>query len=593
MPRETTSIAYTYLVGLLRFQPVKNWRSYIPIVDVLRRYRAGDFSHDLVAGVILGVITVPQAVAYAFLAGLPAQAGLYACLLPMIMYAILGSSRELVVGPVAVAALMVAATVKEFAPAYSYEYLSITTVLSLQAGLLLWILRLSQMGGIVNLMSHPVVTGFVNAAALIIILSQLLPFTGQEAQVGNTTWDNLGALAGTFNTINPATTIIGLTALGILVGCQRYGHLLLRPFMEVDDDSPANRIGPMLVVLVSVLAVIGFGLDERFGVATVGHIPAGLPSLTIPPFDPQLWIDLAPSSAIIALVAYVESFTVATMLATRRRQRVNSHQDLIALGAANISAAFTGAYPVAGSFSRSSVNFSAGARTPISAIVCALIIIVTLVALTPLFERLPHAALAAIIGASVFSLLDFTSLRGHWRFYHHDVITHLVTMVSVLITNVETGLLIGVATSIALFIRRSSRPTVTLVGRIPNSEIFRSTKHHDVETFRHVAAVRVDENIYFANAYQVENRLLKVVQTKPNTRHMLIVMSSVNLIDVTGLEMLVRVNQNLSRMDIKLHLSEVKSKVMDQLRTTALPMDLSGNLFFSTDQAMRDLTEQV
>lgn len=583
-------------MSLFKFEPVKNWRSYIPILDVIRRYRSGDFGHDAVAGIILGVITVPQAVAYAFLAGLPAEAGLYACLVPMMLYAILGSSRELVVGPVAVAALMVAATVKEFAPAYSYEYLSIATIISLQAGLLLWILRLSRMGGVVNLLSHPVVSGFVNAAALIIILSQLLPFTGQDSQVGNSTWDNLMALSGSIEKINPVALAIGVGGLVVLWLTQKFGHHLLRPFSNRDSDeleqSPITRIGPMVVVLISVLAVIGFNLDGRFDVRTVGAIPAGLPSLTIPPFNLDLWIDLAPSSAIIALVAYVESFTVATMLATRRRQRVNSHQDLIALGAANIGAAFTGAYPVAGSFSRSSVNFAAGARTPVSAMVCAIVVVITLLALTPLFARLPQAALAAIIAASVYSLLDFRSLRGHWRFYHHDVITHVVTMVAVLVSDVETGLLIGVATSIALFIRRSSRPTVTLIGRIPNSEVFRSTKHHDVETFGHVAAVRVDENIYFANANQIENRLLKVVQQKPRTRHLLLVMSAVNLVDVSGLEMLRRINENLGRMDIKLHLAEVKSKVMDALKTTELPTSLSGSIFFSTDQGMRDLADR-
>jgi len=495
-----------------------------------------------------------------------------------------------------VAALMVAATVKEFAPAYSYEYLSIATIISLQAGLLLWLLRLSRMGGVVNLLSHPVVSGFVNAAALIIILSQLLPFTGQGSQVGNSTWDNLTALSGSIEKVNPIALAIGFGGLVILWLTQRYGHLLLVPFSQREteelEQSPITRIGPMIVVVLSVVAVIGFNLDGRFGVPTVGNIPAGLPSLTIPPFNLELWIDLAPSSAIIALVAYVESFTVATMLATRRRQRVNSHQDLIALGAANIGAAFTGAYPVAGSFSRSSVNFAAGARTPISALVCAVVVVITLLALTPLFARLPQAALAAIIAASVYSLIDFKSLRGHWRFYHHDVITHVVTMVAVLMSDVETGLLIGVATSIALFIRRSSRPTVTLIGRIPNSEVFRSTKHHDVETFGHVAAVRIDENVYFANATQIENRLLKVVQQKPRTRHLLLVMSAVNLVDVSGLEMLRRINENLSRMDIKLHLAEVKSKVMDALKTTELPTSLSGSIFFSTDQGMRDLADR-
>jgi SulP family sulfate permease len=295
----------------------------------------------------------------------------------------------------------------------------------------------------------------------------------------------------------------------------------------------------------------------------------------------------------IALVAYVESYSVGTSIATRERTRVNSHQELIALGAANISAAFTGAYPVAGSFSRSSVNYQAGGRSQVSSLFCMVVIVITLLFLTPLFERLPQACLAAIVTISVIGLIDFRSLIEHWGIYRQDAMTETATLATVLLFGVETGLLIGVALSIAFFIRRSSRPKVTLVGRIVNTEHFRAVKRYDTETLPHVAALRVDENIYFANANQVESKLQKTVMRRPATRHVLLVCSAVNMIDISGLQMLRRFNDNLNSMGIKLHLAEVKGPVMEQLKSGSFPTKLTGSIYFTTHQAMRDLEERV
>ena len=577
----------------IRLQPVPNWRSYIPLLDVLATYRRRDFDHDLVAGLVLGVITVPQAIAYAFLAGLPAQAGLYACLLPMIVYAVLGSSRELVVGPVAIAALMVAATVGDFAPAHSNAYLGITTVLCLQVGIMLWLLRLTQMGGVVNLLSHPVVSGFVNAAAILIIVSQLPAFTGIGHDGTGDTFDEVLYLVRHLDELEPVALALGLGSLVVLSVVRRWGYFAVLPlFRRVGRNHPVTRAGPLLVVIAATLSVLAFDLDGRFGLQTVGFVPPGLPVFTLPPFDLALWRDLVPSSAMIALVAYIESFSIGTMLASRRGRRLNANQELIALGAANIGAAFTGAYPVAGSFSRSSVNFAAGARTPISAFVCMAVIVATLLWLTPAFAAMPHAALAAIIIVSVADLIDFRPLREHWSFYRYDTITHLVTMTAVLTLGVEAGLLIGVLVAVAFFVRQSSRPHIAVVGRIGDSEHFRNVARHQAATFPHVAAVRVDENLYFANANQVENELTQLATRHEGIRHLLLVCSAVNFIDTSGLTMLTRVNDNLERLGIRFHLSEVKGPVMDQLKTTHFPARLTGSIFFTTDQAMRDLKER-
>jgi len=581
---------------------VRNWRSYIPILDVVTHYQRADFGHDLVAGLVVGVITIPQAIAYAFLAGLPPQAGLYACLAPMVVYAILGSSRQLVVGPVAVAALMVAAAVGEHAPLYSDAYLGITTVLCLQAGVFLWLLRVWNMGGVVNLLSHPVIVGFVNAAALLIIVSQISAFTGissgLEGGVSSNPFDQLMVLLANADSLNITTAAVGAGCFVglwlVRLGAVPVARALLRPFgRTLPDQHPLARLGPLLVASGAAVAVWGWDLDLQAGVATIGFVPSGLPGFTMPPFDWDLWVDLAPSSAMIAVVAYIESYSIGTMLATRKRTRINANQELIALGAANISAAFSGAYPVAGSFSRSSVNYQTGARTPVSSLVCAFVIVLTLLFFTPLFARLPHAALAAIVIASVTGLMDFRSFRAHWHIYPEDSVTQLVTLFTVLLFGVEAGLITGVALSIAFFVRQSSRPHVAIVGRIGDSEHFRSIRRYDVETFQHIAAARVDENLYFANANQVENKLLKVVQRRPSTKHLLLVCSAINMIDISGLEMLYRINQTLEEMGIKLHLSEVKGPVMDQLEATDFVMSMTGSVFFTTDQAMRDLAERT
>jgi sulfate permease, SulP family len=333
-----------------RFDPrLPDWRSYVPLLDSLSSYRRRDFNHDLVAGLVLGVVTIPQAVAYAFLAGLPAQAGLYACLVPMVLYAIFGSSRELVVGPVAVAALMVVAAVSRHAEPFTDDYASIALVLCLQAGIFLWLLRLWQMGGVVNLLSQPVIGGFVNAAAILIILSQIPAFLGLEVRLS----ENGFLMAREVVQQLPQASLVaaGLGGLGLILlwMCRHYAYYMMIPLQRrVSRRHPITNAGPVLVAIISLLLVYFLELDTRFDLRTVGALPAGLPSLTLPPFNLQLWLDLAPASAMVALVVYVESYAIGSTLATRRHRRLNGNQELIALGVANVGAAFSGAYPVAG-----------------------------------------------------------------------------------------------------------------------------------------------------------------------------------------------------------------------------------------------------
>ena len=559
---------------------MSRWTRFLPNIDALRDYRRVDFDHDLIAGLVLGVVTVPQAVAYAFLAGLPAQAGLYACLVPITIYAVLGSSRQLVVGPVAIAALMVAATVGEHAPAHSDAYLGITTILCMQVGMLLWLLRLFRMAGIVNLLSHPVITGFVNAAAILIIVSQLTAFTGIAIDRGGSAVDHLAQLASGIGNLNPVAVGVGTVSLAALWLVRRYAGL----WMD-DRNHPISRTGPVVVAILStgIVALFGLNLD------TVGHVPAGLPKFALPPLDLGLWLDLAPAAAMIALVTYIESFSIATTLESKQRRRVDASQELVALGTANIGAALTGAYPVAGSFSKSSVNVAAGAKTSVSCLVCAVVILVTLLWLTPLFKYLPHSTLSAIIIVSIFGIIDFSMLREHWRFFRVDVVVHFLTLGGVLLLGVEGGLLLGVGGAIVLFVHRSSRPYIAVVGRLPGSSHFRNVNRYATETSPHVAAIRLDENLHFANANQVEDRFLAIMGRHGEARHLVLVCSAINFIDGTGLEMLRRLNHTLHSRGVALHLSEVKSRVRQRLESTRLVAELSGNLYLTTDEAMREL----
>ena len=577
--------------------------NYLPIVEVARSYRSADLPHDVVAGVAVGMLTVPQALAYALLAGLPAQAGLYACLAPMVIHALLSSSRQLIVGPVAIAALLVAATVGEHAPAYSDAYLGITTVLSLQVGMILTLLRLLQAGGIVNLLSHPVIAGFVNGAAVVIVVSQLAPLTGIGATTppGDGAVDHIVLLVGRLAEINPTALGLGLGGLVLMALVRRWGPVLLRLRDTHGEDirHALSRTGPVLATVAGTAVVAGFGLD----VGVVGSVPAGMPALTVPLFDAQLWWDLVPNALLIALVAFVESYSIGKTLASRERRRIDSHQELVALGAANIGAALSGAYPVAGSFSRSSVNYACGARTPFSALVCAAVIVVTLLWLTPLFRNLPHAVLAAIVIVAVYELTDFRSVLRDWRFYRPDVLTHFATFGGVLLAGVEAGLVIGIGVAVVLFLRGSATPHIAVVGRLADTPHFRNVKRYPVRTWHHLVAVRVDESFYFANADKLENRLADLVDHPQRgaidedaegdgpVEHLLIIMSAVNFIDTTGLEMLERLTHRLADRDVALHLCEIKGPVRDQLEHVAVDEWLTGTVFQTTDDAFSALTQ--
>jgi SulP family sulfate permease len=385
------------------------------------------------------------------------------------------------------------------------------------------------------------------------------------------------------------TLTIGMTALIFLLCAKTFIQRMLELVGLRNGDHPLAKTGPLWAALAGILVVST--MDLSGAIETVGAVPQGLPALAWPAMDLALWLALLPSAAVIAVITYIESYSIGATLAAKEREQVRPNQELIALSAANIGAALSSAYPVAGSFSRSGVNYAAGARSPVSSIVCAVIIVCTLLFFTEAFVDLPKAALAAIVMVSVLNLIDLDSWRKNWSTYRQDCWTEWGTAAGVLALGVEVGLLFGVLLSVAFFLRGASNPVITQIGRLGDSEQFRSAKRYPVTLHHHVLALRVDENIFFANATQIEARVVGRALRRRGTRNVVLACGSVNRIDSTGLTMLLRVSRTLADADIGFHLSEIKGPLMQALGPANLAENISGEIFFSNDAAMRALTQ--
>lgn len=559
---------------------------FVPILGWLPAYRRNDLPGDLMAGIIVAIVLVPQGMAYAMLANLPPEIGLYASLVPPVLYGIFGSSRALAVGPVAIMSLMTASATAAYAG--TAGRLEVALVLALISGLLLLAMGVLRLGLLVNFLSHPVISGFTSAAALVIAFSQLRHLLGLEMAGGLPFFETVRQSALHLASANPATAALGVGSVVLLLAWRGPVGRLLRSFgLPEALAGPIAKGGPLVVVAGGTALAALFHLDVSAGVATVGAIPEGLPGLALPSFDPDLWRELAPAAALIAIVGFLESVSVARALASKRRQKIDANQELIALGSANIGAAFTGAYPVAGGFGRSVVNFSSGAATPLASIITAVLIGVTLLFLTPLFHALPRAVLAAIIVVAVAALIDLASFRRAWRYDRTDAAAQAVTFVAVLAIGVELGIVAGIVLSLLLHLWRTSRPHIAVVGRVGATEHFRNVKRHTVTTLPQVLAVRVDESLYFANASYLEGFLLAAVADDPKVRHVVLICSAVNVIDASALETLETMTSELREAGVTLHLAEVKGPVSDRLAQTGFLEHLApGRVFLSTHEAM-------
>lgn len=560
----------------------------LPLPAWLRTYRRDWLAGDLTAGLIVTVLLIPQSLAYAMLAGLPPQAGLYASILPIVAYALLGTSMSLAVGPAAVASVMTASLLQPLAPAGSAEYTVLAAQLALLSGLMLVAFGMLRLGFLAHFLSHPVVSGFISGSAVLIAVGQLRHLLGVRAD-GAGVVQTLIALWHALPQTRPMTLAIGLGTLAFLWLARRWLAPALAAFgVPRASGELLARLAPMVAVIAAIVMVEAFGLHRSHGVAVVGTVPQGLPALALPwPGAPAL-ADLWMPALLISLVGFVESVSVARALALRRgaqAERIAPDRELLALGAANLAAGASGGMPVTGGFARSVVNFAAGARTPLAGIVSAALMAIVIATMTGLLSSLPHAVLAATIIVAVTALIDTDTLREAWHYDRADALALLATAGGVVLLGVEAGIVLGVALSLGVLVWRSSHPHIAVIGRVPGSEHFRNVRRHAVQTVPGLLAIRVDESLYFANASVFEERVEELVAQDPAVRRVLLVCSAVNQIDSTALGVLTRLERTLDRRGIWLWLSEVKGPVMDRLAGTELGQRLRGRTFLSTHDA--------
>ncbi|WP_151446771.1 SulP family inorganic anion transporter [Lacisediminimonas profundi] len=575
-----------------RQSSLARWLPSLPILEWGARYDRESLTGDLVAAVIVTIMLIPQSLAYAMLAGLPPEVGIYASIAPLVAYALFGSSRVLAVGPVAVVSLMTASAIGQFAAQGSPQYWEAAIVLAFLSGVLLLGLGLLRLGFFTNFLSHPVIAGFISASGLIIAASQLKYILGVKAD-GHNLFELLQALARKLPQTNLVTLAIGLSALAFLFWVRKgLKPLLVRVGLSARMADLLAKAGPIAAIAATSIAVWGWKLDAS-GVAIVGKIPTGLPPFTLPAWNPVLWQQLLVPALLISVVGFVESVSVGQTLAAKRRQRIEPDQELVALGASNIASSLTGGFPVTGGFARSVVNFDAGAQTAAAGVFTAVGLALASLFLTPALYFLPQATLAATIIVAVLSLVDLSILRRTWAYSRPDFFAAAGTLLSTLALGVETGLIVGVTISLALHLYRTSRPHIAEVGLVRGTEHFRNVLRHTVAVSSSVLSLRVDESLYFANARYLEDWINDAVATHPQLKHVILQCSAVNDIDASALESLEAIAERLYLAGIALHLSEVKGPVMDRLQKTDFLRHLSGKVYLTHYQAVSELSPEV
>ena len=558
---------------------------WLPVLDWARRYDSATLGADLLAAVIVTIMLIPQSLAYAMLAGLPPEVGLYASILPLVAYALFGSSRTLAVGPVAVVSLMTASAVAPVAAAGLADAVTAAVTLAALSGAILIVMGVLRLGFLANFLSHPVISGFITASGLLIAAGQLRHILGVKGG-GDALPEILEHLVHERGAVNPATLAVGAGVLAFLYVARRWFKRGLAGLGLPGALADAvARAAPVMAIGATIAAAGAFDLAGR-GVALVGAIPAGLPVPGLPLLSSALVVALLPAAFLISVVGFVESVSVAQTLAARRRERIAPDQELIGLGAANIAAAVSSGYPVTGGFARSVVNFDAGARTPAAGVFTAVGIALATLFLTPWLADLPLATLAATIILAVLSLVDFRAVARTWRYSRSDFAAMLATILVTLGWGVEPGITAGVLLSLALHLWRTSRPHSAVVGQVPGTEHYRNIERHEVLTDPAILSLRVDESLYFANARFLEDRIAALVAERPGLRHVVLMCPAVNDVDASGLESLEEINRRLDEAGIRFHLSEIKGPVMDRLRRTDFLTHLTGEVFLSQHAAV-------
>jgi SulP family sulfate permease len=553
-----------------------------------KTYNKDTLTSDAVAAIIVTIMLIPQSLAYALLAGLPAEMGLYASILPLVAYAIFGTSRALAVGPVAVVSLMTAAAIGNLGLSTPAEVAIAAGTLAFISGVILAVLGVLRLGFLANFLSHPVIAGFITASGVLIATSQLKHILGIQAG-GDNLVELIHSLFENQHATNPITMAIGLITVAFLFWVRKGLKPVLLSFgLKPRLADILAKAGPVGAVVATTLVVFVFDLENK-GVKIVGDVPTGLPPLTLPSFSPSLWGQLFISALLISIIGFVESVSVASTLAAKKRQRIIPDQELVGLGASNIASAISGGYPVTGGFARSVVNFDAGSETPAAGAFTAIGIGLAALLLTPLLYFLPKATLAATIIVAVLSLVDFSILKKTWSYSKVDFAAVFATIVLTLGMGVEVGVSAGVILSVGLFLYKTSKPHVAEVGLVPNTQHFRNINRHNVETHPSVVTLRIDESLYFANASFLQDLVYDRIACDQPIRHIVLMCSAVNEIDMSALESLEAINLRLKDLGIKLHMSEVKGPVMDRLKRSHFLEEMTGKIFLSQYDAYVEL----
>ena len=554
--------------------------SIFPALKWLKTYHPTHFKADVVAALIVLAMLVPQGMAYAMLAGLPPVMGIYASILPMIIYAFTGSSTTLSIGPVAIISMMVFSALQPLFAVGSTAYIEAACLLAIMVGIISLILGLFRFGFLIQLISHPVIKSFIIASALLIALGQFKFLLDIPLQTNNIP-EFIGSLVNNFHHISFLSVGVSLAAISILVFLPKW----------VRSDF-LNKTIPLLLVLSSIIVVYAFSLDQH-GLKTVGIIPTGLPSFHFPTWNLDLVQKLLPSAFMIAMISFVESLAIAQATALQKRDDLNSNQELIALGLANIAAGINMGFAVSGSLSRTVVNSDAGAKTPMSGVMSSLLMIAVSLYFTSFFQNLPLTILAATIFVSIWKLISFLPFFETWKYSKADGLAMWATFFGVTCIDISTGLVIGIILTFILLLWRISRPHIAVIGLVEGTQHFRNVSHYDVLTTETIASFRIDENLNFLNAHVLKGYIITELSHNPQIQHVVINCSSISNIDLSAVEMLEDLNRELLQLGIQLHLSEVKSPVMDRLNSSRLINMLSGKIFLSHYQAIQTLSPEI
>jgi len=556
-----------------------NIKEWLPVLSWLPKYSKNELKGDLAAGLTVGVMLIPQGMAYAMLAGLPPIYGLYASILPLILYAILGTSRQLAVGPVAMVSLLVAAGVGSLAQMGSAEYIQLAILLALMVGVIQLLMGLFRLGFLVNFLSHPVVSGFTSAAALIIGFSQLKHLLGIEIPRSNHIYEIIGNAFKEIETINWYTFGIGITAIAII--------LLIK-------KSKSRIPGPLVAVTFGILVVWLLGVHQE-GVKIVGKVPQGLPVFILPSFDVTQLKALLPIALAISFISFMESIAISKAIQSKHKDyELVPNQELIALGMANIGGSLLQAFPTTGGFSRTAVNDQSGAKTGMASIFSAGLIVLTLLFLTPLFYFLPKAILASVIRVAVFGLIDYEEAIYLWKHYRPDFWMLLVTFMGTLVLGIEEGVLIGVVLSLAMIIYQTTQPHVANLGKLPGKPYYRNiNRFDDLEIRKEILIVRFDARLYYANvAYFLEELKQRIDEKGAELKLFILDADSINGVDSTGIHALEELASYCENRKIEIRIVGLKGPLRDIFHRSEIFRNWGGEKFFFNIQHAVDVFDK-